>query len=179
MSAPRDAGAPRPAPEATIRRARRADEAEAVGLWRLLQAGHEAQDGRYRVSGDAAARWATDFRTWVRAHTARVWVAEAPAPEAPGARLVGLCTALLADPSPMYRGGSFVFVGDIVTAPAWRGRGLGHRLVREARAWAREVGAAEIRAGVLATNPAGRRFWAREGADDFSVTVTIPLERGG
>jgi hypothetical protein len=41
--------------------------------------------------------------------------------------------------------------------------------------WAALNGATEIRAGVLATNPAGRAFWARQGAADFSVVVTIPL----
>ncbi len=166
------------APEAiTIRRAGRDDRTAAVSLWRQLQADHEAQDPRYRIAPDAEARWATDYRTWTRAHTSRVWVAEvtAAAPEASG-ELVGLLTAHLADPTPMYRGASFVFVSDLVTASTWRGQGIGARLVETARAWGREVGAGELRAGVLATNPAGRRFWEREGGADYTITVVMPLE---
>ncbi|HIG73334.1 MAG TPA: GNAT family N-acetyltransferase [Bacteroidetes bacterium] len=156
-----------------IRKATRADRDGALALWRLLQQEHEAQDDRYRISEDAEARWATDFRTWTRAHTSAVWVAEADD------QLAGLLTAHLAEPAPMYSGPSFVFVGDIVVAPAWRGAGLGRRLLEAAREWARQVGAGEIRAGVLATNPAGRAFWERQGATDFSVTVAIPLEGAG
>ena len=162
------------APEAVlIRRARRADREGAVGLWRELQTDHAARDPRYRLSDDAEARWATDLRVWLRAHTSRVWVAEADD------RLVGLCTAHLADPAPMYAGPSFVFVGDLVTAADWRGRGIGKRLLDAAREWARQVGAGELRAGVLATNPEGRRFWEREGAEDYTVTVVMPLDPEG
>ena len=158
--------------EIVIRQAKRDDSSAAVRLWRQLQADHEAQDPRYRMSDDAEARWSTDFRTWTRAHTSRVWVAEAD-----GA-LVGLLTAHFAEPAPVYDGPPFVFVADLVTAPEWRGRGVGHRLLDVARQWAWQLGAGEIRAGVLATNPGGRRFWTREGAEDFSVTVVIPLEPG-
>ncbi|OZC02526.1 GNAT family N-acetyltransferase [Rubricoccus marinus] len=162
--------------EIRIRRAGREDRVAALGLWRQLQTDHEEQDPRYRIAPDAEARWATDYRTWTRAHTSRVWVAEATtSPEASG-ELVGLLTAHLADPAPMYRGVPFVFVGDLVTARGWRGHGIGARLVETARAWGRELGAGELRAGVLATNPSGRRFWEREGASDFSITVVMPLD---
>ncbi|MEM6325986.1 MAG: GNAT family N-acetyltransferase [Bacteroidota bacterium] len=153
-----------------IRKARRADRDGALALWRLLQAEHEAQDPRYRLSHDAEARWSTDFRDWTRAHSSGVWVAEADD------RLVGLLTAHLAEPAPVYRSTPFVFIGEIVVATKWRGQGIARLLLGAARDWGRQIGAGEIRAGVLATNPAGRRFWARQGAEDFSVTVTIPLE---
>lgn len=168
MSAPPEASG------AVVRLATRDDRNGAVALWRQLQADHEAQDVRYRVSEDAEARWTTDFRSWTRSHTNRVWVAEAP-----NGALVGLLTAMLADPSPMYRGLPFVFVTDLVTDRLWRGQGIATALLRAAREWAREIGAGEIRAGVLSTNPRGRAFWAREGARDFNVTVVIPLDPRG
>ncbi|MEL6617044.1 MAG: GNAT family N-acetyltransferase, partial [Bacteroidota bacterium] len=142
----------------------------AVALWRQLQADHETLDDRYRISADADARWATDFRTWTRSSAYRVWVAEAPE-----AGLVGLLTALVAEPAPVYEGGHFVFVSDLFVDGLWRGRGLATALLDEARIWAHEVGAREIRAGVLAANARGRGFWDRQGAVDFNVTVAIPL----
>ena len=156
-----------------VRKARRADREGALALWRLLQDEHEAKDPRYRISEDAASRWATDFRDWTRSHSSSVWVAEADD------RLVGLLTAHLAEPAPVYRGRPFVFVGEIIVAEDWRGRGVARRLLDAAREWGRQVGATELRAGVLATNPAGRRFWEQQGARDFSVTVTLPLEEVG
>lgn len=156
--------------EPIIRKARQADRDGALALWRLLQDEHEAHDPRYRVSDDAEARWLTDFRDWTRAHSSGAWVAEADD------RLVGLLTAHLAEPAPVYRGAPFVFVGEIVVAPEWRGRGVARRLLNAAREWGRQVGATELRAGVLATNPGGRTFWERQGGRDFTITVTVPLE---
>jgi GNAT superfamily N-acetyltransferase len=160
-------------PEPLIRPARRADRDGALALWHLLQDEHEAQDPRYRMSEDAAQRWATDFRDWTRSHSSSVWVAEADD------RLVGLLTAHLVEPAPVYAGLPFVFVGEIVVSADWRGRGVARRLLASAREWGRQVGAGDLRAGVLATNPAGRRFWERQGAMDFSVTVTLPLDPTG
>lgn len=158
----------------TLRRATRRDRDGAVALWRQLQADHEAQDDRYRISDDAEARWTTDFRMWTRSHGYRVWVAEAPE-----AGLIGLLTALIAEPAPVYRGAPFVFVSDLVVDRLWRGRGIASDLLDEARIWAHEIGAREVRAGVLATNARGRRFWEQQGASDFNVTVAIPLEPRG
>ena len=155
----------------TIRPASRGDLDGALALWTLLQREHEAQDPRYRMAGDAAARWTTDFRTWTRGHSSGVWVAE----EADGT-LVGLLTAHLAEPAPMYQGEPFVFVGEIVVAAGWRGRGVGGALLNAARDWGREVGAKEIRAGVLAANSPGQRFWEQEGGRAFSTTVIVPLD---
>ena len=69
-----------------------------------------------------------------------------------------------------------VYVDDLYIAPAHRQQGVARRLLDEARAWGLGAGATEIRAGVLAANPAGRAFWAREGAVDYSAVVSIPLD---
>ena len=158
---------------AIIRKARRADRDGALALWRLLQDEHEALDPRYRISDDAGARWSTEFRDWTRAHSSAIWVAESDD------RLVGLLTAHLAEPAPIYSGTPFVFVGEIVVAREWRGTGIARRLLGAAREWGRQIGAAELRAGVLATNPGGRRFWERQGGRDFTVTVVVPLDEPG
>ncbi len=153
-----------------VRRAVPSDRAAAVALWTALHREHEAQDARYRLSDDAAARWATDFGTWVRSDADRVWLAEL------NGEPVGLLTAHLYTPAPTFQTAVMVYVDDLYLAPEARGRGLAGQLLNEARAWAFANEAAEIRAGVLAANPAGRAFWAKQGAADFSVVVTIALD---
>ena len=154
----------------TIRRATPPDRGAAVALWTALHREHEAQDPRYRLSDDAAARWATDFGTWARSDADRIWLADLD-----GESPVALLSAHLYTPAPTFQPSVMVYVDDLYVAPSARGLGTAQALLDEARAWALANGATEIRAGVLATNPAGRAFWARAGAVDFSVVVTIPM----
>lgn len=160
----------------TIRRAVPSDRPAAVALWTALHREHEAQDARYRLADDAAARWVTDFGTWARSDADRIWLAldDGAPDEAP----VGLLTAHLYTPAPTFAPSLMVYVDDLYVAPRARGLGVAGGLLDEARAWAFASGATEVRAGVLASNPAARAFWAREGGVDFSVVVTVDL-RGG
>ena len=156
--------------ETTVRPARPADREAAVALWTALHREHERLDARYRLADDAALRWATDFRDWTQSRQDRVWLAETLLGEA-----VGLLTAHLYEPAPTFQPYRLVYVDDLYVAPDARRVGVGQRLLEEARAWGREHGAVELRAGILAANAAGRAFWTRETATDFSVTVTQPL----
>ncbi len=153
----------------TVRPARSSDLPVALPLWEALHREHEAQDPRYRLSEDAARRWATDFRTWTRSSGDRVWLA------LDDGRAVGLLTAHVYEPAPVFAPLTLIYVDDLYVAPAARRSGLAGRLLDAARQWGAEVGATELRAGVLASNPAGRAFWERQGATDFSVTVTMRL----
>ncbi len=153
----------------TIRIARPSDLPVALSLWEALHREHEAQDDRYRLADDAAKRWATDFRTWTRSDADRLWLAFAEG------QAVGLLTAHVYEAAPVFAPVAMIYVDDLYVAPQARRSGLARRLLDEACQWGTEVGATEIRAGVLASNPAGRAFWERQGATDFSVTVTLPL----
>ncbi len=156
-------------PDPTIRRATPADRDAAVALWEQLQDEHEALDPRVRRSPSARDRWATDFDVWVRSDAHRVFVAEA----GPSGEVVGLVTAHPYWPAPVYVEELEVYVTELVVHADWRGRGVGRMLLDAVRTWAEQTGAARVRAGVLAANAAGRRFWEREGAEDLFVTVTL------
>lgn len=153
-----------------IRRARPADREAAVTLWSRLQAEHEALDVRHRPSDSAEDRWALDFGVWLSSDVDRVFVAEADG------ETVGLVTARTYWPSPMVEQEMEVYVTELVVAPEHRDAGIGARLVEAVRGWARELGVQRLRAGVLSRNERGRAFWARQGADDFYMTVTLPVE---
>jgi GNAT superfamily N-acetyltransferase len=55
------------------------------------------------------------------------------------------------------------FLGLLLLAPAWRGRGLGRLLLEAAKERARARGAPRIHVAVLDGNPRGCAFWEREG----------------
>ena len=155
-----------------VREARPSDLAVALGLWRALQAEHEALDGRYRLADDADARWSASYREWTRSPASRVWLAVG------AGHAVGLATAHLYAPAPTFRPVPLVHVDDLYVAPAARGSGVGRRLLDAARAWGRAEGAQHLQAGVLTANAGARAFWTREGGADYAVTVTLPLADG-
>lgn len=158
-------------PEVAIRRARAEDVDEAVALWEHLQVEHEALDARHRPSDSAATRWRNDFGVWVASDADRVFIAEQ------NDALVGLVTAHTYWPSPMYEQELEVYLTELIVAPDQRSGGIGERLVEAVRSWALELGACQIRAGVLSRNRRGRAFWARQGADDLFTTVTLAVNR--
>lgn len=155
---------------AVVRLAGPSDLGRALSLWSALHREHEAHDPRYQLADDAEGRWATDFRDWTRSRESRVWLAF------DGRKAVGLLTAHLYQPSPMYREDLLVHVGDLYVSPGWRWDGLGSTLLDHAVAWGQSRGATQLQAGVLAANATGRMFWEARGARDYSVTVAIDLE---
>lgn len=156
----------------TVRLARPSDLAVALPLWQALHREHEALDARYRIAADAASRWQTSFRDWTRSPSSRVWLA------LEGGDALGLATAHLYQPAPVYQPSLMVHVDDLYVAPPARGHGVGAVLLDHAREWAALEGATEIRVGVLASNAAGRAFWERQGARDYSVTMTLGVGGG-
>lgn len=151
----------------TIRRARPAEREAAVALWAQLQDEHAAMDARHRPSESARERWRNDFIVWSESEAHRVFVADA------GGEIVGLLTAHPYWPAPVYVQELEVYVTELVVRPDFRGQRVGERLIEAVRAWAREQGVVQIRAGVLSRNERGAAFWRRQGADDFFTTVTL------
>ena len=139
-----------------VREARSSDLPVALALWSALHREHEARDPRYRLADDAEARWSTDFRDWT-------------------SQPVGLLTAHLYQPAPLYREHLLVHVSDLYVAPEARGEGIAATLLDQARTWGRSAGATHLQAGVLAVNTVGRAFWAAQGGEDYSVTVSMAL----
>lgn len=88
-----------------------------------------------------------------------------------GEALVSLADLAFGFPEPEY-----AFIGLLLVDPAWRGRGLGARMLDHLARTAREAGARRLLVAVLEANPEGRRFWEREG---FRLARTAPPRRYG
>lgn len=69
-------------------------------------------------------------------------------------------------------GGLAAWLEDLVIEPAYRNKGLGHRLVKEANKGAREAGCSRMTVLTDATNSGALRFYERHG---FSRSQMIPL----
>jgi GNAT superfamily N-acetyltransferase len=55
------------------------------------------------------------------------------------------------------------WIGLCLIDPAWRGRGLGERVIADLHAWFRQGGATASWLCVVEQNPGGLRFWQRAG----------------
>ena len=67
-------------------------------------------------------------------------------------------------------------LSNIYVDPDYRDRGIGAALLKAAEASAAERGADELLLEVMAENEAARRFYRREGYDEFRVTMARSLD---
>ncbi|MGW3106743.1 GNAT family N-acetyltransferase [Streptomyces sp. NPDC001100] len=59
--------------------------------------------------------------------------------------------------------------------PAYRRERIGERLVRAFRVWAKEQGAEPAEVTAYSGNAEARRFYGRNGFEEKSVTLELPL----
>jgi ribosomal protein S18 acetylase RimI-like enzyme len=67
------------------------------------------------------------------------------------------------------------YVGELVTAEAWEGRGVGRALLARAEQWARDRGLDRISLETGAANTRARGFYERQGYQDEEVRLTRVL----
>lgn len=68
-----------------------------------------------------------------------------------------------------------LYVSDLVVLPDWRGRGVAGALIAEAERHARGLGIAQMTIGVLASNAAARRSYAKAGFEDYEMLLRKKL----
>lgn len=64
----------------------------------------------------------------------------------------------------------------IAVLPAWRGRGIGERLMQAAEAWAREHGAERVVLDLASANEGARRFYERLGYEVHGLLMRRSLK---
>lgn len=155
-----------------IRPAERGDLAAVLHLWSHLDAHQARLDPTLAPVEEAVVLWTAEFKSILGDESVCVRVAETQ-----GA-VVGLVTAHVAVPRPLYASEPFVFIDEIVVDPAWRQRGIAGQLVEEVRHWARGLGLARIEARMVAASVEARAFWRRVGGNEVAVTVRLGTAPG-
>jgi ribosomal protein S18 acetylase RimI-like enzyme len=71
--------------------------------------------------------------------------------------------------------GSYAYVSDLVVRAAYRRRGIGEALMRQALAYAQDAGAKTIRIQVLSKNADAKRLYERLGFSEYRVELITRL----
>lgn len=132
-----------------------------------------------------APRLAVGVASWrprdgVRAAVRR-WLEESVSVTGPAsglfvARLDGQVVGVVAVSEQEHWSGQVdAYVGELVTAASFEGRGVGRALLERAEEWARDRGLARITLETGAGNSRARAFYARQGYQDEEVRLTRVL----
>jgi GNAT superfamily N-acetyltransferase len=138
-------------------------------LWEDLSREQMEMGAPLSLASDAAAAWSASIRTGLGRYVFG-WVA------ANGNVLSGFAVIRL-KPAPAYFGGDPVGeISVLFVAPAWRGRGLGGRLVKAAAVQLLGLGAVAVEAQVYEANPAALSFWRSHGFATVQRQVRCRLD---
>ena len=153
-----------------VRPARSDDRAACLRMWEALHAEQAALDPSHRLAPDAPTRWGNDFGEWVRSQADAVLVAERE-----GA-LVGPHHGPPAPPGPALRRPPAGLAGRPLRGARRAGPRRGFpALLDAAEAFARDLGADAVEAGIRAANAPMRAVWARRGGREAAVAVEKAL----
>jgi GNAT superfamily N-acetyltransferase len=70
----------------------------------------------------------------------------------------------------------FAYITDLIVLEAYRGRGVGRRLLEAAEAYAASKGARRLKVGVLAANRSAHRVYAAAGFRDYEVILAKEID---
>jgi len=160
---------------ATIRAATDDDRTGIIDCMIALQA-YERSVEADRADPEAVAEpYVDDLLAKCRGGTAAILVAEADG------RVVGWAGVVARHTSEdiLERHREFAYITDLIVLEAYRGHGIGRRLLEGAEAHAASKGARRLRVGVLAANEGAHRVYAAAGFRDYEVILAKEIETGG
>ena len=140
-----------------IRKASRRDLPAVTELWKAFMDFHGRHDDHFTRS----KRGHLKFRDFVAAkisdRSSLVLVARADS------ETVGYLVASIRRYPPVLTEKKFGGIFDLMVAPSHRRRGVGRRLVAEAKKWFRRKGVSRVELSVAVRNPLSTKFWTRMG----------------
>lgn len=152
-----------------VRDLRDGEEPQVLALWRELMDLHVDLDPRFALSDDADQAFMSYLGTARSREDYRVRVAVR------GGEVLGFVVACVLPNSPVYRTRFIGYINDICVASSERKKGIGRRLVEDARNWLIRAGATSLEVYVSSLNPDAQRFWREVGARDYLDRMTVPL----
>ena len=152
-----------------IRRAAKGDLERLSRLWMDLLESQAELDDRFGPSDDAQVRWRNDFPEWIHRESRRVFVSEE------SGEIHGFVTAERWTSLPIYKHVPEIYIDELYVTQEFRRRGIGRALVDAVAEWGKSVGVERLRAGTLASNELGRKFWEKVGGRAFTVTYAVDL----
>jgi ribosomal protein S18 acetylase RimI-like enzyme len=157
--------------EVRIRTALLADREAAVGLIQALNVHEAALTDDRLVSRKAAEAYYATLTERIARHDGRLLLAEADG------RVVGMLGLVVQDDQVFVREEvrQHGHVCDLVVDEAWRGRGIGRRLLAEAERCVRAKGLKRLFIGVLAGNDGAERLYREVGFAAYLTTMMKPL----
>jgi len=155
-----------------IREYRQDDAAAVRGCIVELQEFERRIDDRLRPGDSMAAGYLAQILDRCREHAGTILVAECSGAIAGFAAILTRVPFESLDDPP----GEYAIVTDLVVREAFRRRGLGAALLREAERCAIAAGAAELRIGVLSANQSAARLYRSAGFAPYSETLAKRLD---
>lgn len=150
-----------------IRPATDADRPDLLECTAALQA-HELSLEPGRADPGVAEAYLAELLGQCRNGLAEILVAEV---EGRVAGWVGVVPHYLSDDL-QERNREFAYITDLIVLDAFRGKGIGRRLLEEAEALAASRGARHFRVGVLSANRDAHRVYRAAGFRDYEITLT-------
>lgn len=168
-------GSPDDQPKVTLRDSKPSDDPELRRLWRELMDLHVSLDSRFALAQNADQAFVTYAETARSRDDYRVRVAVAEG------RLVGFSISCILPNSPVYRSRWIGYINDLCVTAAYRRRGIGELLVKDAVEWLRSNGADSVEVYVARQNEGAQRFWRRIGGRDYldRLSIELPPDRDG
>jgi ribosomal protein S18 acetylase RimI-like enzyme len=159
--------------EFVVRPAVKDDLPAMLHLWREMMDFHSAADPRFRPkpSPDGERAW----ERFVREHA---WSDEdwCVLVAAEGERIVGQILGAMRELYPVYVGGRYGVVLDVVVSAAARRRGIGRALFAALKSWFRSKGADHVMLQVAHRNATSQAFWRAMGCADYMDTLWYDLD---
>ena len=140
-----------------IRKARQRDVEQVVQLWKEFMDFHRRYDPHFSRSRNGHLKFKDFVSKKISARNALVLVAQV------NRRIVGYIIASIDAYVPVFIEKRYGAIYDLMVDSGFRRRGIGRRLVCEAREWFRKRGIKRMELSVAASNRLAVRFWSRVG----------------
>lgn len=160
--------------EITIRKAAKKDIPRIVELWKVLRDYHvrhlDYDDEIYRHRKNAVSLYGKHVTKKIRARNYAIFVAEADG------KVVGHVIARIDKGPPIYVHDRKVYVDELVVEEAYRGKGVGKKLLKQAEEWGKKKGLSLFSLHVAIKNRNALSLYKKFGLKEHHITMNKKIK---